>query len=74
MLEPDLAAEGDDEDVAAIRRRAEDLAVRHPEYREKLLAFAEYHAGAHAHIAEHLVDAVWVLQRSASDSAPQTPE
>ncbi len=64
-IEPESAAEeAGDNDVTAIRRRAEDVALRHPRHREQLLAFAEYQARAHAHIAEHLVDAVWVLQRA----------
>jgi cyclopropane fatty-acyl-phospholipid synthase-like methyltransferase len=58
------AAAEDDEDAAAIRRRAIDLAARYPEHREKLLAFADYQAQANTHIAENLVDAVWVLQRN----------
>ncbi len=55
--------EGDD-DVVAIHRRAVALATRHPEHREQLLAFAAHQAAANAHIAENLVDAVWVLRRS----------
>lgn len=54
----------EDEDVAAIRRRAIQLAGRHPGHRQQLLAFAEYQAQAHSYIAENLVDAVWVLRRN----------
>ncbi len=55
-----------DDDAAAIHRRAVVLATRHPEHREQLLAFAAHQAAANAHIAENLVDAVWVLRRSDS--------
>ena len=40
------------------------LATRHPDHREQLLAFATHQAAAHAHIDQHLLDAVWVLRRS----------
>lgn len=66
--------EDDHADAAAIQRRATELAARHPEHREKLLAFAEYQARAHAHIAEHLADAVWVLRRTDDESPRHTPE
>lgn len=53
-----------DDDAAAIQRRALALAELHPAHRDQLLAFAAYQAKANAHIAENLVDAVWVLRRS----------
>lgn len=53
----------DDEEAEAIRRRALDIAGRHPEHREQLLAFADQQAHASAHIAQYLVGAVWVLRR-----------
>lgn len=58
--------DGEDCEVAAIRRRAEALAERYPQQREALLAFAAYQAKASAHIAENLVDAIWVLRRAAT--------
>lgn len=64
VLEIDHEDDDSDEDAAAIHRRASALAEQHPEHRDQLLAFANYQAKANAHIAENLVDAVWVLQRS----------
>lgn len=68
ILEIESDEEGDDDedgDVAAIRSRAVALAERYPERREQFLAFAAYQAKATAHIAANLVDAIWVLRRSA---------
>lgn len=61
----DTGEDDGDGDAAAIHRRAVALAERHPEHREQLLAFASYQKEASAHIAQHLVDAVWVLRRTA---------
>lgn len=64
VLEVDDEDDDSAEDAAAIHRRALALAEQHPERREQLLAFSAYQAKASAHIAENLVDAVWVLRRS----------
>jgi SAM-dependent methyltransferase len=67
VREVEATGDGDsDEDASAIRRRAAELAKRHPEHREKFLAFAAHQAQANAYIAENLSDVVWVLQRAAS--------
>ncbi len=58
------ADDGGDDDVAAIQRRAEALAARYPDHAGALLAFATAQANAHAHIAAHLTDAIWVLRRA----------
>ncbi len=65
-LEDDHTRDADDgdADAVAIHQRAAALATRHPDYRGQLLAFAANQAAANAHIAENLVDAVWVLRRS----------
>lgn len=64
----EVLSDDDDDDsngeAAAIARRAQDLAARHPQHRDLLLAFAAHQAAAESHIAEHLADAVWVLQRA----------
>jgi SAM-dependent methyltransferase len=65
VLEVEAGEDDDvDGDAAAIHRRAIALAERYPEHRDQLLAFAAYQAQANTHIAENLVDAVWVLRRS----------
>lgn len=64
VLEDEANEDDGDEDAAAIHRRAMALAERYPEHREQFLAFAAYQTQASAHIAENLVDAVWVLRRS----------
>src|SRR4051812_40115177 len=74
VLALDSAADKDDEDAAAIRRRAIQLAARHPEHRQQFLAFAEYQARAHTHIAENLIDAVWVLRRNEGQSSRDSPK
>jgi hypothetical protein len=51
---------------SAIRRRAMELARRHPEHRVKFLGFSAHHAQASAYMAENLIDAVWGLRRVAS--------
>lgn len=63
-LDDETDDDNGDEDAEAIHRRAVALAEQHPECREQLLAFATYQAKANAHIAENLVDAVWVLRRA----------
>ena len=63
-LDDEADDDNGDEDAEAIQRRAVALAEQHPECRDQLLAFATYQVEAYAHIAENLVDAVWVLRRS----------
>jgi cyclopropane fatty-acyl-phospholipid synthase-like methyltransferase len=55
-----------DDEAAAIQRRAVELAARHPEHAEQILAFAAQQGQANAHIAENLIDVVWVLRRADS--------
>lgn len=62
--EADGEAQEDEAAAVAIHRRAVELATRHPDHREQLLAFAAHQSAANVHIAENLVDAVWVLRRS----------
>jgi SAM-dependent methyltransferase len=50
-----------------IRRRAELLAEQHAELKEALLAFAEDQAREYEYIANNLIPAVWVLERSRCD-------
>ena len=63
VLEAASTAVENDEDAAAIYRRAVEIAARHPEHANQLLAFARYQAEANEHISENLSGAVWVLQR-----------
>jgi cyclopropane fatty-acyl-phospholipid synthase-like methyltransferase len=68
VLGLESAEEKGDDDAASIRRRAIELAARYPEHRQQLLAFAECQAQASTHIAENLIDAVWVLRRNERQS------
>lgn len=47
-----------------IRRRAHELAGRHPELADALLGFATFQAEANEYIAKNLIGAIWVLRRS----------
>lgn len=72
-IEVEPGAEGDgDGEAEAIHRRAVDLARRHPEHRERLLAFAMHQKQANEHISENLADVVWVLRQPGGESEPET--
>lgn len=64
VLEAASTAEEDEEDAAAIYRRAVEIASRHPEHADQLLTFARNQAQANAHISENLGGAVWVFAHS----------
>ena len=57
-----------DKDNALIRFRAEELAGRHPALREAFIQFADDQEAETAFLEEHMVSAVWVLQRRKAES------
>lgn len=56
--------EGGDEESRLIRARAERIAARHPELRQRLLAYAEQQAAEYLFLQESFVGTLWVLRRS----------
>jgi cyclopropane fatty-acyl-phospholipid synthase-like methyltransferase len=61
IIEPDTEEE---DEGALIRRRALALAEKHPQLADAFRRFADDQDCAYAYIDEHLVAAIWVLQRA----------
>lgn len=54
----------EEDEVALIAARAEEIATRYPEAAESVRAFASSQAEENTYIEANLVDAIWVLQKN----------
>ena len=64
VIPPEEHAEAYGQELARIRRRAEELAERHPELKAELLGYVEHQRQAYAYMATNIAPVVWVLQRA----------
>ena len=56
-------------EAEAILKRAQGLALRHPELADRLLAYAQDQADEYGFLAENLTGAIWVFRKAAGSEA-----